>query len=202
MTMMKEQTAEKKSYPPIYEHSVDYAREHGKLKAFNESYTLNDRCKWAIQDGIEENAGGRQLNREAVKAVIEEYGAERMGMILAGSIRYAEWGTENFSEDNRSWAGEFPIPKDIGWKMHDGYLTVNTPPAALDGYVDLFRQEMLEQEKKSPDRTAPGKAAEVKPKAVEKVSVLARLKENAPRPKQADDRMQDKEKNRQRGDAR
>ena len=202
MSMMKEQTAEKKSYPPIYEHSVHYAKEHGELKAFNESYTLNDRCKWAIQDMIEESAGGRQLNGDAVKAVIEEYGAERTGMILAGSIRYAEWGTENFSEDNSRWAGEYPIPKDIGWKMHDGYLTVNTSPAALDGYVDLFRQEMQEQEKKAPDRTAPGKTAKVKPKAVEKVSVLARLKENAPRPKQAEDRAQDKDRNRQRGDAR
>lgn len=203
MTMIKGQTAEKKSYPPIYEHSVQYAQEHGELKAFNESYSLNDRCKWAIRDIIEENLGGGHLNGDAVKPLIEEYGAERMGLILAGSIRYAaEWDAENFSEDNSRWAREYPIPKDIGWKMHDGYLTVNTHPAVLDGYVELFRQEVMGQEKKSPDRTVPGRAAGVKPKAVEKPSLLARLKENAPTPKQVDDRAQNKDRNRQRGEAR
>lgn len=202
MTMMKEQTAEKKNYPPIYEHSVYYAKEHGELEAFNESYSLNDRCKWAIQDMAGENTGGRHLNGDAVKPLIEEYGAERMGMILAGSIRYAEWDAENFSEDNRSWANEYPIPKDIGWKMHDGYLTVNTHPSVLDGYVDLFRQEAMGQEKKSPDRTVPGKAAGVKPKAVEKPSLLARLKENAPKSKQTNDKMQNKDRNRPRGEVR
>lgn len=204
MAVMKGQTAEKKSYPPIYGHSVQYAKEHGELEAFNESYSLNDRCKWAIQDMVEENSSGRHLNGDAVKPLIEEYGAERMGMILAGSVRYAEWGVDNFSEDNSSWAREYPIPKDIGWKMHDGYLTVDTPTAALDNFVDLFRQEAMGQEKKSPDRTGTGRAAEGKPKAVAKVSVLARLnrlKENAPKPEN-NDRVQDKDRNRPRGEAR
>ena len=66
----------------------------------------------------------------------------------------------------------------------------------------LAKLEVMEQEKKSPDRTVPGKAAEVKPKAVEKMSVLASLKENTPKPKQADDRTQNKDRSRQRGETR
>ena len=94
------------------------------------------------------------------------------------------------------------IPADIGWKMQDGYMTVNVPAFMLDDYVESFRQEILGQEKKTPERSGPGRAAGEKPKTVEKVSLLARLKENAPKPGQAAERAQEKDRGRQRGDAR
>ena len=53
-----------------------------------------------------------------------------------------------FSRDNKVWAAEFSIPENIVRGMDMNHeLVINSHPAVLDGFIDMFRREVLEQEK-------------------------------------------------------
>ena len=40
---------------PLYRHDAAYAREHGELPLYRESYQANIACKEAIEEAISEN---------------------------------------------------------------------------------------------------------------------------------------------------
>ena len=142
-----EQTEAQKSYPAFYGHTLSYAMEHGEADKYLESHKLDRECKGAIEETIRQNFDGMHLKHDIVKPLAEKYGAERMAFILANTLQQESWDGR-FSRDNKAWASEFYIPENIvhGIDMNRE-LIVSSHPAVLDGFIDMFRSEVLEKEK-------------------------------------------------------
>ena len=138
---------EQETYPAFYGHTLSYAAEHGEVDRYMESHKFDRECKEAIEGTIRQNFDGMYLKDDIVKPLAEQYGSERMAFILANTIQQ-ESLDERFSGDNKTWASEFPISENIvhGIDMNRE-LIVSSHPAVLDGFIDIFRREVLEQEK-------------------------------------------------------
>ncbi len=136
-----------KVYPPLYSQTIDYAIENGEKEKFRESWELNNECKAAVEETIRNSFDGMHLKEDAVKPVLEEYGAERLHFILANTVKENEWDVR-FSRDNVTWAMNFftagNMPYDAPGNVS---LSVGSHPAVLNGFIDLFRREVLEQDK-------------------------------------------------------
>ena len=144
-----ESDAEKAAYPAVYRHTLNYADEHGELDEYRASRKLDKECKQAAVDAIRQNYDGKHLNKEAVKTVVGEYGSERLAFVLANTLQKLPWDGR-FSRDNKAWAAEFHIPEDIVHGMDmNRELIVTSHPAVLDGFINVFRREVLEREKEA-----------------------------------------------------
>ncbi len=141
-----EQT-EQKTYPDFYGHTLRYAADHGEVDRYMESHKFDRECKEAVEGTIRQNFDGMHLKHDIVKPLAEKYGAERMAFILANTIQQESWDGR-FSRDNKAWASEFYIPENIvhGIDMNRE-LIVSSHPAVLDGFIGMFRREVLELEK-------------------------------------------------------
>ena len=137
---------EKKAYPALYGHSLEYAMEHGEVDDYMDSNKLNRECIKAIEETIRENFDGMHLNGDIVKPLADQYGSERIAFVLANTLQQESWDGR-FSRDNKAWAAGFSIPENIvrGTDMNRE-LIVSSHPAVLDGFIDMFREEVLEKE--------------------------------------------------------
>ncbi len=141
-----EQT-EQKTAPAFYGHTLRYAADHGEVDKYMESHKFDRECKEAIEGTIRQNFDGMYLKHDIVKPLAEKYGAERMAFILANTLQQESWDGR-FSRDNKAWASEFSIPENLvhGIDMNRE-LIVSSHPAVLDGFIGMFRKEVLELEK-------------------------------------------------------
>ena len=139
--------AEQKTHPAFYGHSLKYAMEHGEADKYLESRKYDRECKGAVEDAIRQNFDGMHLKSDIVKPLAEQYGSERMAFVLANTLQQEAWDGR-FSSDNKAWAAEFSIPENIvrGVDMNHE-LIISSHPAVLDGFIDMFRREVLEREK-------------------------------------------------------
>ena len=138
---------EAKTYPPLYRQPITYAVEHGEKDAYRKSWELNQDCKKAVEEAVSRNFDGMHLDKNAVKPVLEEYGAERLSFILANTLKQEEWDAR-FSRDNVAWATDFFNSENMDYGAEGNvYLSLSSHPAVLDGFIDMFRREVLEQEK-------------------------------------------------------
>ena len=138
---------EQKTYPAFYGHTLSYAAGHGEADKYLESRKLDRECKGAIEETIRQNFDGMHLKHDIVKPLAEQYGSERMAFILANTLQQESWDGR-FSRDNKAWASEIPISEDIVHGMDmNRELIVSSHPAVLDGFIDMFRSEVLEQKK-------------------------------------------------------
>lgn len=137
---------EKKSYPALYGHSLEYAMEHGEVDDYMDSNKLNRECIKAIEETIRENFDGMHLNGDIVKPLVDQYGSDRIAFVLANTLQQ-ENRDGRFSRDNKAWAAGFSIPENIvrGTDMNRE-LIVSSHPAVLNGFIDMFREEVLEKE--------------------------------------------------------
>lgn len=142
-----EQPEAQENYLAFYGHTLSYAMEHGEADKYLESHKLDRECKGAIEETIRQNFDGMYLKDDIVKPLAEQYGSDRMAFVLANTIQQESWDGR-FSRDNKGWASEFPISENIvhGIDMNRE-LIVSSHPAVLDGFIDMFRREVLEQEK-------------------------------------------------------
>ena len=138
---------EQETYPAFYGHTLSYAAEHGEVDKYMESHKFDRECKEAVEGTIRQNFDGMHLKHDIVKPLAEKYGAERMAFILANTLQQESWDGR-FSRDNKAWASEFYIPENIvhGIDMNRE-LIVSSHPAVLDGFIGMFRREVLELEK-------------------------------------------------------
>lgn len=141
--------AEQKIYPAVYGQTLSYAEEHGELGAYKTSYKLNRECKEAVEETIRQNFDGMHLKDDIVKPLAEQYGYERIAFVLANTLKQEDWDGR-FSRDNKMWASEFSISEDIVYgRDRNRELIVGSHPAVLDGFIDMFRREVLEQEREA-----------------------------------------------------
>ncbi len=133
---------------PLYQHTGEYAWEHGELDAFRASYQANEACREAIETAIRDGFDGMHLNAD-VKGVLAEFGPERVTCVLAATLQ-SRAQDQRFSRSNHAWAAAVPIAdaEDRRWAY-----VVNSHSAVLDGFVGMVRKEldaMREQPKQKP----------------------------------------------------
>lgn len=127
--------------PPIYRQTVQYAMEHGEKDAYFASRKAYVDCKNAIADSINSHFDGMHLDKDCLTEVIEKYGPERLADVLACTIQQKEWDAR-FSRSNREWAMQI----DTSHMGKEPYQFVcESHPAVLDGFISIFRREVLEQ---------------------------------------------------------
>ena len=74
---------------PLYRHDAAYAREHGELPLYRESYQANIACKEAIEEAISENYGNNRLNSQAVfDAVSAEFSMPSIAIFRRNALRF------------------------------------------------------------------------------------------------------------------
>ena len=129
-----------KSDEPIYRFGSDVALKNGEIEAFHQSRSLNIECGRAIDQAIiASNYEQYRFDlKSAARAVIEEYGADRVAWVVASYVHDHE-NDGRFSSSNKSWAASFDAPKpDYILQSHH---------IVIDGFVDNFRK--VEKEKPS-----------------------------------------------------
>ena len=139
--------AEQKNYPAFYGHTLVYAMEHGEVDQYLDSRKFDRECKEAVEGTIRQNFDGMHLNHDIVKPLAEQYGSDRIAFVLANTLQQESWDGR-FSRDNKAWAAEFYISENLVHGIDvNRELIVSSHPAVLDGFIDMFRREVLEKEK-------------------------------------------------------
>ena len=120
----------------VYPHDAAYARAHGELAAYRNARRRNIACKDAIEEAIAKHFDGMHLDEACVKEVLDQYGSERVTLVLAATVQEKVWDGR-FSNANKRWALEKEIPCDA----------VAAHPVILNDFINLARQEMQKRER-------------------------------------------------------
>ena len=132
---------------PVYYEPFSYAKENDEVDLYRTSYRLNSECKQAIHEAIADNYDGMYLGDGAVNQVVRQYGMERVGYILANTLRYKNYD-DRFSHSNKEWAEQVGTPENNARiiKFRADWV-VTSHSAVLDGFVTMYREELKTQEK-------------------------------------------------------
>ena len=132
---------------PVYYEPFSYAKENDEVDLYRTSYRLNSECKQAIHEAIADNYDGMHLGDGAVDQVVRQYGMERVGYILANTLRYKNYDGR-FSASNQEWAEQVGTPENNARiiKFRADWV-VDSHPAVLDGFVTMYRDELEAQKK-------------------------------------------------------
>ncbi len=132
-----------KTYPPVYRHSADYAREAGERDEYRASLQGNVRCKAAIEKAVKMHYDGMYLHENVISAVLDVFGPERLSWVLGNTITMKEHDGR-FSRSNKAWAQAMnvPIDRDSFGSLRNWSYTVESHPAILDLYTTLLRKEL------------------------------------------------------------
>ena len=127
---------------PIYRGTYDLAKETGELAEYRMSRRVNLLCQEEIDDAVSAGWDGMHVAPDAVKAVLERFGPERVAYVLANTVQQKEW-EDRFSGANVSWAKTVPlfVPPE-----KRAYCTARSHPAKLDEFITVARKEMLQME--------------------------------------------------------
>ncbi len=134
----------------VYKFPAAYAREHGELEAYRESFKANKECARAIREAIRDNYENNSLDPQGVKDVISKFGAERMMYVLANTIQQQDWDGR-YSPDNKCWAKSVVIPEDKdpwGGDRNIDFVVQGAHPGLVDLFTSQARKEVAELEKK------------------------------------------------------
>ena len=83
------------------------------------------------------------LDEACVKEVLDQYGSERVTLVLAATVQEKVWDGR-FSNANKRWALEREIPREPDrWSAY----AVAAHPVILDDFINLARQEMQKRER-------------------------------------------------------
>ena len=130
---------------PIYKYPASYARENDELSLYLASLKSLEKCKAAIETAITDQWDGMNVPSDAAKGVLKEFGAEKVALVLAYTVREKEHD-RRISGHNQSWAKTVPM-----YSFRPGYssIAVGSHSAKLDIFIDVARKNMqeLEQEK-------------------------------------------------------
>ena len=118
----------------IYPYSLEYAIRCHERDLWRESYQLNCGCARAIENAIAENYDGRRLSGECAKAVLGEYGIDRVNWVLANTI-HEKTHDGRFSRGNKEWATGFTIPQDTTQLQ----FVVDSHPGLVNLFTDTVR---------------------------------------------------------------
>ena len=144
---------------PVYYETAAYARENGELELFRLSHRTNIACKNDIQDAISRHFDGMHLDKETAKEVLDQYGAERVSIVLAATVQYKSWDGR-FSSSNKDWAFSVHLPEGqsaSGLDRRSDYI-VDSHPAVLDGFIWQTRKGIRDRQNPSMEKDVLQKA--------------------------------------------
>ena len=120
----------------VYMESLSHARDASEIDSYNESRSLNAECCAAINAAINEARYDTNFYnmKDAVKSVVDTYGAERVELLMAKIVQDSDWDGR-YSRQNKDWAKDFEVPQGI----KDVYS--NTHPCLLDGFLTRLREK-------------------------------------------------------------
>lgn len=136
----------------IYSHSVIYALEHGEIEQYRLSHNTNVECKEAIEQAIAEHYRANRLGSEAVHQVVEQFGYDRVFLVLANTVRQKEWDGR-ISHSNREWAKAFPVPEDkdsFGKDRNRELIVDRSHTGLMDMFLTQARKEYQESQEQKP----------------------------------------------------
>ena len=130
---------------PVYYEPFSYAKENDEVDLYRTSCRLNSECKQAIHEAIADNYDGMYLGDGAVDQVVKQYGMERVGYILANTLRYKNYDGR-FSHSNKEWAEQVGTPENNARiiKFRADWV-VTSHSAVLDGFVTMYREKLEKQ---------------------------------------------------------
>lgn len=134
---------------PVYYESFGYAAENGEVDLYRISRQLNEECRNAIEEAIADNFDGMNLADDATKSVVEQFGMERMGYILAYTLNYNNHDGR-YSYSNKEWA-ETTCKGERGNNIRPDWI-VRSHPAVLNGFVDMYRKELEAEQQREPEK--------------------------------------------------
>lgn len=134
---------------PVYYESFGYAAENGEVDLYRISRQLNEECRNAIEEAIADNFDGMNLADDATKSVVEQFGMERMGYILAYTLNYNNHDGR-YSHSNKEWA-ETTCKGERGNNIRPDWI-VRSHPAVLNGFVDMYRKELEAEQQREPEK--------------------------------------------------
>lgn len=127
--------------PPIYRQTAQYAREHGERDEYFASRKVYENCRAAITDSINSHFDGMHLGDKCITEVVAKFNPERVKDVLAYTVQKKDWDAR-FSMSNRAWANGI----DTSHMGKESYqFVVESHPAVLDGFISMFRRDVLEQ---------------------------------------------------------
>lgn len=134
---------------PVYYESFSYAAENGEVDLYRISRQLNEECRNAIEEAIADNFDGMNLADDATKSVVEQFGMERMGYILAYTLNYNNHDGR-YSHSNKEWA-DTTCKGERGSNIRTDWI-VRSHPAVLNGFVDMYRKELAAEQQREPEK--------------------------------------------------
>ena len=134
---------------PVYYESFAYAAENGEVDLYRISRQLNEECRNAIEEAIADNFDGMHLADDATKSVVEQFGMERMGYILAYTLNYNNHDGR-YSHSNKEWA-DTTCKGERGSNIRTDWI-VRSHPAVLNGFVDMYRKELAAEQQRKPEK--------------------------------------------------
>ena len=134
---------------PVYYESFAYAAENGEVDLYRISRQLNEDCRNAIEEAIADNFDGMHLADDATKSVVEQFGMERMGYILAYTLNYNNHDGR-YSHSNKEWA-DTTCKGERGSNIRTDWI-VRSHPAVLNGFVDMYRKELAAEQQRKPEK--------------------------------------------------
>ena len=121
----------------IYYRSATYAREHSELDQYRETSKDILACRQDIEKAISTWFDGMHLSAMSVSEVLSIHSPELVSLLLSATVIYKEWDGR-FSRSNKEWAHTIPQLE----RTADTFApcTINTHPAILDGFINLYRK--------------------------------------------------------------
>ena len=133
---------------PVYYESPVYARDHKEIEQFRESHFENVKCRKAIEASISKHFDGMRLNKQAITEVMDQFGSERVALVLAATVQLKSWDGR-FSPANKDWAFTVRMPDTqstaMNYDRRDAYA-VTSHPAVLDGFISHARKMIQERQ--------------------------------------------------------
>ena len=134
---------------PVYYESFAYATKNGEVDLYRISRQLNEDCRNAIEEAIADNFDGMHLADDATKSVVEQFGMERIGYILAYTLNYNNHDGR-YSHSNKEWA-DITCKGERGNNIRTDWI-VRSHPAVLNGFVDMYRKELAAEQQQEPEK--------------------------------------------------
>lgn len=114
-------------------------RDREEVERWLDEHYANLACRDGMEEIIRNSFDGTRLDSNCARKAIEEFGIQRVELVLAVTIQRRSWDGR-FSQRVKEWATARNIPPR---ELERGY-TLNTHSVVVDGFVRQYLQTVEE----------------------------------------------------------